>query len=109
MNWVFVVVFFALGGYLSGAGLLALLTSRPLALTGSKRTWRSQDQAVAFCLLFGGSLLTAGLIAFLIQAQVIDGISGLWLQLLPAGLLVVAIAVFRPRPQAQPQPDHHSG
>ena len=97
MGTVYVVVLMALGLFFSGLGLWALLPGRRLVLGSGRRAWRKQSDAVRFCLLLGVALLTGGVVEASGQMGLLDEQAVLWFALIPAGLLALALAAFRPR------------
>ncbi|TWG09322.1 hypothetical protein FHX34_10837 [Actinoplanes teichomyceticus] len=91
------VVALALAAFLIGGGVWALVTDTPIVMKGSRSDWRTQREAISFCLTFGGAVLTGALVDIARTAGWIDRGTALWLLGLPVTLLLVALIAFRPR------------
>ena len=61
------------------------------------RGWRTQREAISFCLTFGSAILTGALVDVARIAGWIDRGIALWLLGLPVTLLLIALIAFRPR------------
>ena len=91
------VLALALAAFLIGGGVWALRTDTPIVLKGSRWAWRTQQEAVSFCLTFGGAMLTGALVDIARTAGWIGPSIALLLLGLPVTLLLVAFMAFRPR------------
>ena len=91
------VLALALAAFLIGGGVWALVTDTPIVMKGSRSDWRTQQEAISFCLTSGGAILTGALVDIARTAGWIGPGIALLLLGLPVTLLLVAFIAFRPR------------